>query len=260
MAAISCLCLTATTAWSQAHFKPDVMRNYGGLYASNCSNPDAPRLRVLHDALVVEQGDKRVVGHKVRAAFSYFGPSAPPSFKIALLSQVRSGSAMDFMVFQDKTGTSIHLQADASLQAALGRSLLSPRYHRCDDTPAPSAATGTTHNEPMSDAEKILLNPAFKATFLRVIGPLAREAWLAKLNGPRPPARHIRVAGMDYLLLAVCKPHDCADFNAVLLYAEDRYRLFGKVYQQGRTGYLGEPPPDIADALDTLWANQWQSK
>ncbi|WP_295958556.1 Ivy family c-type lysozyme inhibitor [Rhodoferax sp.] len=259
VAATGCLCLVASTAWAQAHFKPDVVRKYGGTYASDCSNPDAPRLRVLRDALVVEQGDKRVVGRKVQAAFTYFGPSAPPSFKMALVSEVHSGSALDFMVFEDKNGTSIHLQADASLQAALGKTLLSPRYHRCDDALSPNAGT-ITQNEPMSDAEKMLLDPAFKATYLRVLGPLAREAWLAKFNGPRPPARRVRVAGMDYLLLAVCKPHSCADFNAALLYAEDRDRLFGKVYQQGRIGYLGEPSPDIADALDTLWANQWQQK
>ncbi|MBC7682988.1 MAG: hypothetical protein H7172_11685 [Ferruginibacter sp.] len=58
----------------------------------------------------------------------------------------------------------------------------------------------------------------------------------------------------------MCKPHECAGFNAALLYAEEGDRLFGKVYQHCHIGYLGEPPPDIADALDTLWASQWQSK
>ena len=163
-------------------------------------------------------------------------------------------------MFQDKIGIRIHLQADTSLQATLGTSLLSPRYYRCDTPSLANAAVGTTQAEPLSEVEKILLNPAFKASFLRVLGPLVRETWLAKFNGPRPPARRVRVAGLEYQLLAVCKPHECAEFNAALLYAEDGERLFGKVYQQGRIGYLGEPPPDIADALDTLWASQWQPK
>ena len=260
VAATSGLCVVANTAWSQTHFKPDLVRKYGGIYATHCTNPDAPRLRVLRDALVVEQGDKRVMGRKVQADFSYPGPSVPPNFKVALASEVRSGLALDFMVFEDKTGTSIHLQADAALQATLGKTLLSPKYRRCDDTPSPNVASSVTQNEPMSDAEKMLLDPAFKSAYQRILGPLVREAWLAKFNGPRPPARRVRVAGMDYLLLAVCKPHSCADSNAALLYAEERDQLFGKVFQQGRIGYLGDPPPDITGALDTFWANQWQQK
>ena len=256
--ATSSLFLATHTAWAQTHFKPDVVRKYGGIYATQCSSPDAPRLRVLRDALVVEQGEQRVVGRKVQADFSYFSTSPPPFFKLALVSEVRSGSVLEFMLFEDKTGTSIHLRAGAALQAPLGKALLSATYRRCEEAAAPSATTGTTQNEPMSDAEKILLNPAFKANYLRVLGPLAREPWLATFNGPRPPARRVRVAGMDYLLLSVCKPHECSGFNAALLYAEDRDRLFGKVYQQGRVGYLGEPPPDIADALDMLWTSQWQ--
>ncbi len=260
VAAASCSVGVISPSWSQEHFKPDVVRKYAGAYASNCSNPNAPRLRILRDALVVEQGDKRVVGRKVQAALAYPDRSPPPDFKLALLGEVRTGSALRFIVFEDKTGTSIRLQADMSLQIALGKTLLTTKYRRCGDAPATTAAANSTQNEPMSDAEKILLNPGFKSTYLRVLGPLAREAWLAKLSGPRPPARRVRVAGMDYLLLAVCKPHDCANFNAALLYAEDRDRLFGKVYQQGRTSFLGETPPEIAHALDTYWSNQWQAK
>ncbi|WP_367849798.1 Ivy family c-type lysozyme inhibitor [Rhodoferax sp. WC2427] len=235
-----------------------MVRKYGGTYATQCNSADAPRLRVLRDALVVEQGDKRIVGRKVQTDFSYLAASPPPFFKLTLASKVRSGSTLDFVVFEDKTGTSIHLRADAALQAPLGKSMLNATYRRCDEAPAPSASAHTTQNEPMSDAEKILLNPTFKANYLRVLGPLAREPWLAKFNGPRPPARRVRVAGVDYLLLLVCKPHECTGFNAALLYAEDRDRLFGKIYQQGRSDYLGEPPSDIADALDALWTSQWQ--
>ncbi|BDT67175.1 hypothetical protein os1_13460 [Comamonadaceae bacterium OS-1] len=245
-------------AWSQEHFKPDVVRKYGGTYASHCGSSDAPRLRVLRDALVVEQGDKRVVGRKVQTVFATSAPNTPATFKLTLASEVRSGSALGFMVFEDKTGTSIRLQADAALQAPLGKALLSATYRRCEDAPAPGVVSLATQNEPMSDVEKILLNPAFKASYLRILGPLAHEAWLAKFNGPRPPARRVRVAGVEYLLLSVCKPHDCTGFNAALIYAEDRDRLFGKIYQQGRTSYLGEPPREITDALDTFWTHQWQ--
>ncbi len=260
VAATSSLFLAAHTAWAQAHSKSDVVRKYGGIYATYCSSPNAPRLRVLRDALVVEHGDKRVVGRKVQVVLSYPTPRPPAAFKLTLASEVRSGSVLGFMVFEDKIGISIRLQADAALQAPLGKALLNATYRRCSSASAPRADTNTVQNEPMSDAEKILLNPVFKAHYLRVLGPLAREAWLAKLNGPRPPARRVRIAGMEYLLLSVCKPHDCNNFNAALLYAEDHDRLFGRVYQQGRVSYLGEPQPDIVDALNTFWTHQWQPR
>jgi hypothetical protein len=47
------------------------LKLYGGAFSSDCSNSTAPRLRVVADALMVEQGVKRMTGRNVQAAYSY---------------------------------------------------------------------------------------------------------------------------------------------------------------------------------------------
>jgi hypothetical protein len=66
-------------AWSQSTPDAQALKLYGGAYSSDCSNSTAPRLRVVADALMVEQGTKRMTGHNVQAAYSYFGQSPPPA-------------------------------------------------------------------------------------------------------------------------------------------------------------------------------------
>jgi hypothetical protein len=63
----------ATPAWAQNKLDAQVLKLYGGTYSSDCSSPAAPRLRVVTDALTVEQGKKRLTGRDVQAAYSYFG-------------------------------------------------------------------------------------------------------------------------------------------------------------------------------------------
>lgn len=261
--AVLCL-LGSAAAWSQARFKSDVMRNFGGVYGSNCGNPSAPRLRVAWDALVLEYGDKRIVGRNVQTDTRYYGASQLPHFQLALLSTVRSGAKLDFVVFEEKSTVSITLQADAPLQQAMGKTVLTARYHRCSDDKADSLPSDPrdgpqgTLVEPMSDIEKILLNAQFKATYTRALGPLARERWLARLEGPRPPMRREHIAGTEYVVIAVCKPHFCTAYNAALLYAQNQGLLYGKVYQLGSSTLLGAPPPVVQTRLDALWAEQWQ--
>jgi hypothetical protein len=263
------LCLwAAAPAWSQARFKSDVMRNFGGVYASSCGNPSGPRLRVAWDALVVEHGDKRIVGRNVQADTRYNGAAAQlPHFQVALTSTLRSGAKLDFVVLEEKSIVNITLQADPKLQQALGKTILAAKYHRCsNDKPGNKGeeAADETHDgsqatlpEPMSDIEKMLLNPQFKATYTRALGPLVRDRWLARLEGPRPPMRREHIAGTEYVVIAVCKPHFCTNYNAALLYAPQQNLLYGKVFQLGSSTHLGEPPPMVQTRLDALWAEQW---
>ncbi len=254
------LLLGSGSAWAQSRFKPDVMRSFGGSYASNCSNPAAARLRIQRDALVVEQGDKRIVGRNVTTDTGYYGASQMPNFQVALVSTVRSGAKLDFVVFEEKSTVSITVQADAALQVALGKAVLSGKYRRCEDAKRPLGLALGTASEPMSDVEKMLLQPSFKAAYAHALGDLAHEHWLFKLDGPRPPMRRTRVAGIPYEVVAVCKPHLCSDNNAVLLYAQDQGLLYGKVYLHGGAMWIGTPPPAVADRLEALWLDQWQRR
>ena len=81
---------------------PTWSTNTGASTPATAATPDDRRLRVLHDALVVEQGDKRVVGRMVRSTFSYLYLPVPPSFKDTIRREVRSGPAVDFVFFRIK--------------------------------------------------------------------------------------------------------------------------------------------------------------
>ena len=66
-----------------------------------------------------------------------------------------------------------------------------------------------------------------------MLGPLAQEHWIARLEGPAPPVKQVKVGGIDQDLLAVCKQHDCAEHAMVLLYAPSTGSVAGKVVQAG---------------------------
>src|SRR5215510_6411422 len=68
-------------------------------------------------------------------------------------------------------------------------------------------------------AAGLLYNEKAKATYYKALGPLSKEPWLAKLDGPSPQNRRIKVAGADYFLLAACKNKDCQNNSTVLLYS-----------------------------------------
>ena len=108
-------------------------------------------------------------------------------------------------------------------------------------------------------AAGLLYDPKAKAAYSKALGPLAREPWLARLDGPSPQNKAVRVANADYVLLAACKDHDCADNNTVLLWAAPDV-VYGKVYQRGRSTLIGSPPPAVAGELDKLWKKEWRSQ
>ena len=65
-------------AWAQGKLDAQALKLYGGTYLSDCSNVAAPKVTVFADALVVLEGDKRIAGSNVQAAYAYFGQSPPP--------------------------------------------------------------------------------------------------------------------------------------------------------------------------------------
>lgn len=106
-------------------------------------------------------------------------------------------------------------------------------------------------------AAGLLYDPKAKAAYTKALGPLAKEPWLARLDGPSPQNRAVKVAGTDFVLLAACKNHDCADNNTVLLWSAPDV-VYGKVYQRGKSTLIGSPPPAVASELEKLWKTEWR--
>jgi hypothetical protein len=114
---------------------------------------------------------------------------------------------------------------------------------------------------PLTDlgASGLLYDPKVKAAYIKALGPLAKEPWLAKLDGPSPQNRPVKVANSDFILIAPCKNRDCEQNNAVLLWSSPD-TVYGKVVQRGKSTLIGEPPPAVAAELEKLWKTEWRSQ
>lgn len=108
-------------------------------------------------------------------------------------------------------------------------------------------------------ASGLLYDPKAKVAYMKALGPLAKELWLAKLDGPSPQNRPVKVAGTDFVLVAACKNRDCEQNNTVLLWSAPDV-VYGKVYQRGKSTLIGAPPPAVAGELEKLWKTEWRSQ
>lgn len=109
-------------------------------------------------------------------------------------------------------------------------------------------------------AAGLLYNPQAKATYYKALGPLVKEPWLAKLDGPSKEFRPVKVANADYMLGSTCKNHDCYDNTVVLLWSGVQDVVYGKVVQKGKSTLIGSPPPAVASELETLWKKEFRSQ
>ena len=248
-------------ASAQGKLDAEVLKLYGGIYSSECGNTSAPRLRVVADALMVEQGNKRLTGGNVQAAYSFFGQSPPPNYQVALVSELRDSLQLLFIVYRDKSGQYIKLDGDTKVQAALGKALLGRKYYSCEpirkeSAPAPAAAAPQT--DTVGDAGALIVDPKFKAAYYKALGPKVKETWLAQLDGPSPSNKKVKIGGTEYVLASSCKNHGCGDNNTVLLYSPAQGVVYGKIYERGRTTLIGAPPPTVASELDRLWQAEWR--
>jgi hypothetical protein len=119
---------------------------------------------------------------------------------------------------------------------------------------------------PLAQAQR-MLEPAeylkdakFQALYSKALGPKAKTPWLAKMDGPAPTTRKVRVIGSEFVLAAFCKNTDCDGNSAVLLYAADRGQLYGTIVEKGKTTLIGEPPPGLAIELNKLWKKEWRQQ
>lgn len=269
-----CLALVALAlcceAGAQQRPRQELLQLYSGVYAGDCQDAAAPRLRLSPDAMVAQHAGQRLVGRKLRDVPPPPMPLPVPQFRLAVTGELPTGGTLEIEVFEDRRGPYVNVLGDARVQALLGKGLAPLRYRRCEDAPAqtakPAAPPIPAQDEAPSEAEKMLLDPRFRSAYLGALGSLGKERWLAELDGPRPPTRQVRLEGVDYTVIAVCKPHDCADHNTVVLYAAGDGTLgsagtvYGKVVRAGKSSFIGEPPPAMATALDTLWAAEWRRR
>lgn len=259
---LACLAVAAP-AWA---LEADVLQRYGGTYAVRCGDIASPRLRITADALLVERGTQRLAGPKPQASYSYFGQSPPPGYEVALQSQERGAPELTFVVFRDRAGLYLHFDAEPRIMVAIGRPPANAKYRDCDAARSQreGAAAGRQAKQDAKEAAALaaaspLADARFRAAYHSALGPRVRQRWLARLEGPAPEPRRLRLAGDEYVLHAVCKAHDCHDNNLVLLYSPARGVAYGKVFEAGaRSILIGAPPPAIAAELERLWRKEWR--
>ncbi len=256
------LAAAGAPALSQGKLDGQMLKAFGGTYMVRCDDNASPKATIFADALVFLHGEKRIAGRNVQAAASYFGQSSPPGFRTALLSEAAGGQALTFLIHQDKSGDYLTVDGGPKVLASIGKPLAGSKFRRCDGGASRPvmAATAPQRSYALHElsAAGLLQDPKAKAAYYRALGPLVREPWLARLDGPSPQNKQLKVAGGEFILASACKNHDCANHNTVLLYSATQKTVYGKVYQRGRSSYIGAPPPAVVAELERLWASEWR--
>jgi hypothetical protein len=276
--AVLTLAFASAPAWAQGKVDNKLMQTYGGVLAPDCSNYMLPQLKYLGDSLVVQDGGKPVLtGRHVKAAPAHFGATPPPEFETALTSEVAGGEKMVFVFYRNAQGLFATVEGGPKVMAALPAALKGKRARHCDPNrnAAPGAAASAAAQDKGSgntakifkgyaltqlSAAGLLYNAQAKDIYYKALGPLVKEPWLAKLDGPSSEGQAMKVANEDYVMLYTCKNHDCYDNNVVLLWSGIQNVVYGKVHQKGKSTLIGNPPPAVAAELDKIWKKQFRSQ
>jgi hypothetical protein len=265
---IGALCC-CTVAVAQG-LRPDVLASFGGRYAIDCAQFDSARVVVLERQMRIEQGKQVIQVGNLDAAFSYFGNSPPPEFRVALLGRVQGRHDVVGIVNADGRGQYMTLDGDRTVMANLG-ALGKASFRHCNPEAnrqaaadlqaakqAEAAAKAPVKPGSATHPSELIRDPQFKPAYLRALGPLSRTPWLAEMHGPAPDLRRQRIGGVEYTVAAYCMPHDCGDNNAVLLYDATQGRVYGLVHQRGKTQSFGAPPGPMLIDLNQIWRREWR--
>jgi hypothetical protein len=160
-----------------------------------------------------------------------------------------------FVLTRDAAGVYATVDGSPKVMQTLPAALNGKRIRHCD--PNRNAVPGSAPPAQGSPWD-LLKDATFKQAYLRALGPLAKEPWLANLTGPAPPLRPVQVAGAEYQLATSCKAHDCYDNTLVLLWASGPRTVYGKVVQGNRSTLIGAPPPVVAAELERLWKTEFR--
>jgi len=274
------LAAMGSVAWAQGKMDVKLMQRYGGVLAPECANYLLPQLKYLGDSLVVQDGGKAVLtGRNVKEAPKYFGATPPPEFETALTSEIAGGEALVFVFLRNASGLFAAVEGGPKVMAALPAAFKGKRARHCDPNRnvAPGAAAGAAGGAVSAgtgnsakifkgyaltelSAAGLLYNAKAKEVYYKALGPLVKEPWLAKLDGPSSEGQAMKVANDDYVMLYTCKNHDCYDNNIVLLWSGVQNVVYGKVHQKGKSTLIGNPPPAIAAELERLWKKQFRQQ
>lgn len=249
--------------------RPDALAMFGGRYALDCAKADSPRVLVEARQMRIEQGNQRITVGNLDSAFSYFGNSPPPDFRVALLGQVQGRHEVIALVNADGKGQYLTLDGDRTFMANMG-TLGKARFRHCNESAnrqavadqqaakqAEAAARAPVAPGTAKHPSELIRDARFKPAYLRALGPLSRTPWLVAMNGPAPDLRQQRIGGVDYTVAAFCQAHDCGDNNAVLLYDAAQGRVYGLLQQKGKTQSFGSPPGPLLIDLHTIWRREW---
>jgi len=281
-AAVVAVLIGAASAQTLTPAQQQLMQRYGGVLAPECGNYLLPQLKYLGDSLVVQDGGKALLtGRNVKAVPTYFGAAPPPEFETALTSEVTGGEALVFVFYRNASGLFATVEGGPKVMAALPAAFKGKRTRHCDPNRnaapagaaaasaaagAASASTGNSakifngHALTELSASGLLFNPQAKASYYKALGPLVKEPWLAKLDGPSSEGQAMKIANSDYVMLYTCKNHDCYDNNVVLLWSGAQNVVYGNVYRKGQSTLIGDPPPAVAAELEKLWKKQFRSQ
>jgi hypothetical protein len=256
---LSGLLLLPGGARAQTDLSADVLQQYGGVYAVQCDNPKSPRLRVERQALHVEQGNRRLSARSgLMAMHSYFGQSAPPGFLVALEGQVQPQLPLTFLVYRDAQGQYVTLDGHPKVLTTLG-ALGRQRYQSCNAAANQRGASETRQEQQAQAAAQAPMAASQASSPSDLMrDPQFRTAWLARMDGPAPDIKREKLAGQTWLLAAFCKPHDCGDNNAVVVYDEASGNVHALVHRSGVTRLVGVPPGRLGPELQRVWHREWR--
>ena len=250
----------AAPAHAQDGIDQSTMDAYGGTYYADCAKLTGARLTIHVNSVEFSDGKTHLVCANPMVSASFYGPDQPETFRFVILSDVPGSDQFRFAFHEDKFGAYVVLDPDTKVMPLLSPAARKATYRRCDGNgrvqanhPASEAAPAPAPAKAGATTGVMLKDRKFKSAYMKALGPLANEPWLALLDGPSPETRNVKLLGTDYQLVSACKTHDCHDYSTVLLYSAAGKKLYGHVHRAGRTTLLGAPTSEMAKELKTLW-------
>jgi len=251
----------------RAQVDPEALKSWGGTFLSDCAKATSPRIVVAANSISYTEGTRKVVSKTATSAASWYGNSAPENHIMTFLGDMAGGDQMIVDVYQANGETWAKVDGGGSVQKLLGKAALGRRYLKCaapKEVKGPEKATRDVPPEPgvtippaLPGAAEYAMDPAFAVPYKKALGKYAGEHWLQTLQGPSPETKKVTIAGTEYVVIAACKDHDCADNNTTLLWNPEKKTVFGKVRVIGKSALIGNPPKEVQKDLGDLWWKQW---
>lgn len=139
---LAALALLGACMPAPAQVEPTLMRSLGGVYAPDCSNTQRPQLKLLDDALVVQdKGQPLLTARSPKPAPA--GAFGPVGFEAALTGLVAPGEAMTFVFTRDASGLYVTVDGSPKVMATLPPALNGRRIRHCDPVGAAASAPGS---------------------------------------------------------------------------------------------------------------------